>query len=508
MSMSIGRSVSPTYTAPTQTQPQVAQAAASNSAVQTPSQTQHTQASFGALGQTVVGKGSEMVNPSQGGQQVKQGIEQADGGQLLEQGQSLLEPPALQSEFSSVSAPQESSSAQGQPNLKQVSQHQVLNLQKGDSSVTESSRSVVLGDEGSAFMPELLTSKGKLDILGHGSPDGSTIGGLNAEQLAKKLKSSGITQLAVLDLKSCHSDKFKTELEGALKAAGITVGEIKTYPGPVAINHTNGQVMQGDGLAQMPGHDGVLGRLSDKRIGMIAKAYIESQLSGKIANKDIPEVAKRLTLEIEENILAKKPPLDGIDSITDCPSTQKAIAQIKKDLNIIEPVVPSSPARTKGAVAARGADLDDIMKAKIVLETEVGLPEGTYKIIALKQGGICHAFAFGDRNEAPPSFEDLATRTPPNTTIAVCFKDGNVAHTARFEPTAKGDKQWIQSIRDSQWGLAPVFISTEAGLREAYSQHVLIHGPEHPPITPEAWEQALAQSTPPKAAHATGSKPV
>ncbi|PIQ23137.1 hypothetical protein COW36_00230 [bacterium (Candidatus Blackallbacteria) CG17_big_fil_post_rev_8_21_14_2_50_48_46] len=52
----------------------------------------------------MVGKTTETVNPSQGGQQVKQGIDQADGGQLLEQGQSLMESPMIQREFGGVSS--------------------------------------------------------------------------------------------------------------------------------------------------------------------------------------------------------------------------------------------------------------------------------------------------------------------------------------------------------------------------------------------------------------------
>lgn len=290
MATPIGRPVNPTYTAPAQ-QPVRVSPSDSETAVNTPSKKQNTQESFNAARQSVVGKTTEIVNPSKGGEQIKLGISQTDDEQMQDQKLSLMEKSQIMQEFSELSSAQPSPTSQSSPsvippsvqhqvevstitndmlvqsrqNLRPVSQHQVLNLEKTDTAVTESSRSIILKDHGSAFAPERLTAKSTLEIVGHGSPDGASIGGLSPKLLALRLKSEGIRQLAVLDLKSCYSDSFKISLEGELKLAGIQVGEIRTYTGQIAISRETGKALMGQSVKAIQEHDGLLGDI--KKLG-------------------------------------------------------------------------------------------------------------------------------------------------------------------------------------------------------------------------------------------------
>ncbi|MGE3727378.1 MAG: papain-like cysteine protease family protein [Candidatus Sericytochromatia bacterium] len=103
MATPIGRPVSPTYTPATPPAARVAPPASSPPALETskPVQSQET---FGAARQSVVGKSTETVNPSHGGQQIKQGIDRTDEGQLIEQAQMLVAHPVLANEFADDSA--------------------------------------------------------------------------------------------------------------------------------------------------------------------------------------------------------------------------------------------------------------------------------------------------------------------------------------------------------------------------------------------------------------------
>ncbi len=203
----------------------------------------------------------------------------------------------LWAEFNSISAPPEPTGLleeilQKQTALNPISQHQVLNLEQADSTVSESARSVVLKDQGSAFAPERLNAQSSLEILGHGSPDGATLSGLNPQQLANKLIQAGITQLAVLDLKSCFSEGFKASLATELEIAGIQVGEIRTYTGQIAISRETGKVLQGEAASQVTGHDGLLGRTPED----LDANYISSFFELK------PETVKNIAQEIYQAI--------------------------------------------------------------------------------------------------------------------------------------------------------------------------------------------------------------
>lgn len=120
MATPIGRPVSPTYTPATPPAARVAPPTSSSPALETSKPVQ-SQESFAAARQSVVGKGTETVNPSQGGAQVKQGIDQVEPGQLLEQGQGLMESPVVKQEFSSgtevTETPPKRSSVSGAQNV-------------------------------------------------------------------------------------------------------------------------------------------------------------------------------------------------------------------------------------------------------------------------------------------------------------------------------------------------------------------------------------------------------
>ncbi len=163
---------------------------------------------------------------------------------LVPQGMPGITPAALQT---------------ARQNLKPVSQHQVFNVHDkhesdaSRSTVVESGRSVKLKQGGSPFGVGIVLKPGAtVEVLGHGSPDGRTIGGKTPQQLAKQLKAGGATQLAVLDLKSCHSEAFKAELEQCLASEGIQVGQIKTYQGSIAVDRATGNALSQQQILASP----------------------------------------------------------------------------------------------------------------------------------------------------------------------------------------------------------------------------------------------------------------
>lgn len=159
-------------------------------------------------------------------------------------------------------------------NLRPVSQHQVLNVhEEGESdsqrsTVVESGRSVKLGQGGSPFgvgMP--LKAGGTLDIVGHGSPDGRTIGGKTAKQLARHIQESGVTHLASINLKSCHSQAFAQALSREIdvlnqNGANLNIEKITGASSRIAIDRATGNTLTELQVSQAGlsvNHDGLLG---------------------------------------------------------------------------------------------------------------------------------------------------------------------------------------------------------------------------------------------------------
>ncbi|MEZ0374139.1 MAG: hypothetical protein ACAI44_33925 [Candidatus Sericytochromatia bacterium] len=242
-------------------QPQNRSQAAAPVQASTPVQTpapRHTQATYAAAGTRTLGSQSRALNPSQGALQIKQGIDRSDPQVLGVTARNLLQSPTLAQSFGI--SPESLSQARQQ--LRPVSQNAVLNLGTPDATVTESGRSLRLKTDGTVFDPSRLPGpQGCLQILGHGSGDGKTVGGKSPDQLAQMLKTAGITRLDNLRLVSCNSQAFVTALGQALDRAGISVNRIEGFEGRIAVSRASGEILsessQGP-LDLVPGHDGTL----------------------------------------------------------------------------------------------------------------------------------------------------------------------------------------------------------------------------------------------------------
>jgi hypothetical protein len=236
MATPIGRPVSPTYTSATPPAARVAPPASSSPALETSKPVQ-TQASFAAARQSVVGKSAETVNPSQGGAQVKQGIDQVEPGQLLEQGQGLMESPVVKSEFG----------ISEQPSSSPTPQKAVYAL--GDDSTVVGSAQSLSEKQGHTAMNQSqlrsLGSEDKLILVGHG--DDHRFGGMDAEQLAGHLKEAGVTSLKKISLKGCNSADYAIKLFSALQKQGIEVECITGKTGNAVIAKNGRTLVEQEG---------------------------------------------------------------------------------------------------------------------------------------------------------------------------------------------------------------------------------------------------------------------
>lgn len=218
---------------------------------------------------------------------------------LVPQGMPGITPEALQT---------------ARQNLKPVSQHQVLNVHDAHesdtsrSTVVESGRSVKLKQGGSPFGVGIVLKPGAtVEVLGHGSPDGKTIGGKTPQQLAKQLKAGGATQLAVLDLKSCHSEAFKAELQQCLDSEGIQVGQIKTYQGNIAVDRATGNALSQQQILASPvpiEHDGFLPLGLPKLIeqGYVSKVTEQGNATIVPFKQGFSEVSDEVVQKVKETV--------------------------------------------------------------------------------------------------------------------------------------------------------------------------------------------------------------
>jgi len=132
----------------------------------------------------------------------------------------------------------------------------------------------------------------------------------------------------------------------------------------------------------------------------------------------------------------------------------------------------------------------DLARAKIedTSPGELGLKRPEYTIIDPTGGGVCHTYALG-LADAPKSPEEVrdAANAQSRSQVAVCFKNGQVAHTAFFDPDPKyPDKPWKQTAPGSP---SPIFRTTTAALKRAYSA-VEVHR-SGKAISQPAWDAAL-----------------
>ncbi|PIQ27546.1 hypothetical protein COW36_11650 [bacterium (Candidatus Blackallbacteria) CG17_big_fil_post_rev_8_21_14_2_50_48_46] len=351
----VGSSVSFTPAAPPQPLVGATKASSVAPAAKTGQSQQPKVPPTGIMHPSGVGTPTGAVNASQDSQKLQQILGQMPPERLVAQFKDMCQ--QIREEYGATET--QSTEAHQEPKLKPVSQHQVLNLEKGDTTVTESSRSVVLQDNGSAFAPERLTEKSTLELVGHGSSDGKTLGGKTPLEVASMLKNAGITQLGILDLKSCHSSSFKTALVGALKDAGIHVGEVRSYEGEIAINHNTGKVIQGHGLDLMERHDGTLGHTTKDHKAI--RSRLEA-LRKKMAKKLSPKSLSSMLPKFKEAAIA-------INNVESQPGRSTISLQVLRIKSVHKILVSSSRRKLSGA------QLRVLPKGFLVFERKTGVGE-------------------------------------------------------------------------------------------------------------------------------------
>lgn len=496
--------------------------------------------------------------------------------------------------------------------LKKVSQHQVLNL--GDissgSTAKESVISRKMGSDVGGVSMETATSlpgpEGSIDIVGHSSEGGMKIEGKSPQELAAHLKTKfGLQQIKTINLVSCESEQFKTQFQEALQAEGIEVGEVTAPQGRVAVDRASGQMLDeakvGD-LSKISGHDGALGKLSDRDVQTIIDNFkkagytitsgrirvieenLDHFLQGSGPEKLVAEKIKTM-LPPQPQLQQQQAPGDGHAAMAADGGAQHQQQQVRRaggaadggvrlqqaramqqqqqqagDMARLTPEImdkigdaadvwPDPLKRVKenpdkyldGSSGAKMQEAAKIMKmfinndpnAEEYLQTKVqetqqlkiAEREATHLKIAntLLQNGlnisvedcsdvqavpyfgvVCHQFAFNtvdnplaedpedsnylivnnNSDEPPDSFDDLKTRAGAQT-IAVCFQDGEVSHTAKWDGTKY--HQALQGDVPGE-GQSSVIFKTDLKQLTDASTAVLVYKPG---ITTKAdWEDA------------------
>lgn len=475
--MSVGRPVGPTYSAPTPPSAQVVKPTTADPVAQEPSPAPNTQAAFGAARQSVVGKTAETVNPSHGGAQVKQGIEQTDGGALLEQGQSLLANAVVQSEFGSpASLPVKAVYALGNDSAVLGSADSLVN-KVNENAMKEHS---VIAQDGLSALGE----HDKLTIVGHGNTD--TFGGMKPEELAVHLKESGVKTLGKISLKGCNSDQYAQKLFTALQAEGIQIGSITGRTAQVAVaqsgrtlvEHGDQMLHQVQGskvevskdgvksvyeghsienvqsksaeIASM-GHSGILG-LDSKDYEKIIITLKNATPSYTVSEDSIRRIASNIEKnngEFISSIGKGKGPahseaiaaeiIANYKSKLTLPSSTSTTMETTDRAPRIDPKIDSVERKLFLQVQpsdARDGDLLENMSRKEF--EELNQPGGKFIAVDVKKvllGKIitCHVYAYEimDNPEYKPDCQAVLDRA--DTTgkpYAVCFLEGKVAHSA------------------------------------------------------------------------------
>lgn len=229
-----------------------------------------TQATQRVATKPASGTSSGVINLEQAGHEIDSAIEQVNSQDISDNANHFAKLGLIPKGF-----PTPSELQVAKEGLRKVSENPVLTLvEQGESdssrtTAVESGRSVRLAKGGVAFDKDLLPSKnGTLDIVGHGSADGSLVGGKTPAQLAKFIKDSGITQLRTLNLKSCHSEPFARALSEEIDklnqaGANIQIGEITGSTEAIVIDRLSGQSIPLSQVDNSVLHDGALGLQED-----------------------------------------------------------------------------------------------------------------------------------------------------------------------------------------------------------------------------------------------------
>lgn len=148
--------------------------------------------------------------------------------------------------------------------------------------------------------------------------------------------------------------------------------------------------------------------------------------------------------------------------------------------SLVHPTTPMQPKKDSSVIEA-----ECFLEDQSVLGG--GFQPGEYKVIQADSGGsgVCHTYSL-DMATAPKSPDDVA-RHAGQKTIAICFKNGEVAHTA-----VKAGDRWNQLLKDNTNGKTHEFSTPKAALERLYPV-VLIHQPGQR-ISTKAWADAIERS--------------
>ncbi|MFN8673143.1 MAG: hypothetical protein U0457_13825 [Candidatus Sericytochromatia bacterium] len=189
---------------------------------------------------------------------------------------------------------------------------------------------------------------------------------------------------------------------------------------------------------------------------------LKKELTKMATNLRVPE---SVINKIYNNIDQKLDPSSGVMSLRPFSTMQKKKAEeflknISDDIKIT---------------------IKDLHECKeSIIQGELGISPDQYKLEGLEhclKVKNCHHYALG-QDTKPSSLDDLIRRAG-NKTIAICFKGGEVAHTAVFN-TQGGNSEmpWIQALPNNIGGSSvPIFRVSKDGLNQAYNNQVLVYNP-------------------------------
>lgn len=346
-----------------------------------------------------------------------------------------------------------------------------------------------------------------------------TVGGSKGTYDAAKAKLGG-GQSSSIGSPTALSARFGDTLMGKSESVvEAQTGGLSALP-VSGVEFEVGRSSHGSAVSQhqalTPGHDGILGKLSDTDIQTLVDKHKSKYAD--LSPKNIRNIERNIHTNKGEFISTKGKGLG--------PGWAEAIAadiiQRHKQQVTVEKASPTdgvsgvgdlgSSAGT-GTVSVAPQKLTDAeVKQEVtkVLTQLMGLKEGDYSVVSVDivgDGSLlknCHEFTFndGDGYNATPPYGpvSLLQRAAPTDTIAVCFTGSEVSHTAKlaadgsYIQRAQGSAEIVvdPSSGKSQTIFANIVYKTsEQALRDS-SSAVLI---QHPGtlISDEQWAAAAAK---------------
>ncbi len=314
------------------------------------------------------------------------------------------------------------------------------------------------------------------------------------------------------------------------KSTGVTAEALTQGIGSKAASQIGGKASRMSGSAvqsfmgdAQPCTDVSGGRLTDKRIGMIAHSYANDRVS--------------LVKGIEKNILEGNDPLAGITTRMAPVAIDKIVKQIVKDHQTPEHLTFDAPSPSLERAheqprAGRGARSSPVSSdssptpsafspssealasaerrresfgldtspnarnvAEVFLEADTkdfgaGLKAGEYDLIGTTSGINCHAYALNGVGSPPITVDSLRARSEGRV-MAVCIEGGEVLHTAFLNKNG----MWEQALQDGSDGRTAIFQTNADVLRGMYKNGVVLMDTEGS-LTQSAWTQAVRDTKP------------